>query len=124
MAVLRMLQDGKVLSLELAQAIAHSIVGSMAEILTPRLSPQGLRSGDGLAWSLALLKAAEHSDLMAELLRVSLKVLSMHAQSLPWVQNAAERLALSGHLSEVRHLYSTPSLPVLQPMWKSLLLTV
>lgn len=100
-AVLRMLQEGGALSREMAHAIATCIVSSLAEILHPRPSLQILRSHDGLAWSLALLRATEHPTLTLSLMHASLSLLGMRAHVMPWVREAAERLAVGGHLSQV-----------------------
>ena len=119
-AVLRMLQEGRALSLDLAQAIIASIRFTLLGVLSPAAKSQEAYLEEDLARSLSLLKAAEHTHLTESLLGRSLSFLGMRARTMPWVQAASERLALGGHLSQVRACRTSPLPLVLQLVCKAL----
>ena len=99
LAVLRILQSERALSLELVAAIAGCISSTVGDALTP----VGTGHNEGsLAWSLGVLRVAGHTLLTQNLLEVLLSFLGMRAQMMSWVRQATEMLLLGGHSSEVR----------------------
>ena len=98
MAVLRMLQEGASLSLELAQAITDSVLGTLVGIFEPFSASADV----DLAFALGFLRAAEIPALTKTLLGTALSLLGMRALMMPWVREAAAHLVLGGHRSQAR----------------------
>lgn len=99
-AVLRMIQQGRALSLELAKAFVQTIRQNLRGEWWPQIS-EGQQSDGGLAWTLALLRAAELPQLTSKLLQEAVTLLGMFALTMPWVKEATERMAAEERLSKV-----------------------
>ena len=98
-AVLHLLQKGRGLSKGLAETIRLCIIMNVQSLVKSIRQPKGMC----LVAALGLLRASKHKELVIVIQKFALSLLGMRAWSMPWVQAAAELVALRHHVTQVSH---------------------